>query len=289
LREAIDNANSDSDTTAGDCTAGSGADIIEVPQGHYSPSTFISFTDDFTLRGAGAGQTILDGANINLDPDDNFPPSLVIDVTVESARVEKVTLTGGGGTGILHQHGDLVVLQSEISGNGGTGIWTTEITTMTVIRSTLANNAGGGIASMYGLNVVRVENSTISNNTVDVLCSIGYGCQYGAALSGAGQVEVNNSTIADNTGTVTENPALSPYLHLTLGGSVLSNPINCLELSAFRSVNSAGYNVVSVPLNSFTDCNLYPSQGNVIADPLLGPAPTQRRPRPYANSRLAAG
>jgi len=36
LREAIRNANSNSDTTSGDCTAGSGADIITLPANTYT-------------------------------------------------------------------------------------------------------------------------------------------------------------------------------------------------------------------------------------------------------------
>ena len=35
LREAINNANTDSDTTGGDCLAGSGTDTIIVPAGTY--------------------------------------------------------------------------------------------------------------------------------------------------------------------------------------------------------------------------------------------------------------
>ena len=38
LREAILNANGDSDTTGGDCAAGSGADLINVPAGTYALS-----------------------------------------------------------------------------------------------------------------------------------------------------------------------------------------------------------------------------------------------------------
>ncbi len=38
LREAIMNANSDSDTTGGDCSAGNGADTIDVPAGIYTLS-----------------------------------------------------------------------------------------------------------------------------------------------------------------------------------------------------------------------------------------------------------
>src|SRR3990172_5132108 len=71
LREAILNANGDSDTTAGDCAAGSGADLINVPAGTYtlaipgpdsenaSATGDLDITGDLTLRGAGAAMTAL--------------------------------------------------------------------------------------------------------------------------------------------------------------------------------------------------------------------------------------
>ena len=60
LREAIINANGDSDTTAGDCTAGSGADLINVPAGTYVlTGGYLLINSDLTLRGAGAATTAI--------------------------------------------------------------------------------------------------------------------------------------------------------------------------------------------------------------------------------------
>jgi CSLREA domain-containing protein len=59
LREAVINANGDSDTTAGDCAAGSGADLINVPAGTYTLVIHLDITSDLTLRGAGAAITAL--------------------------------------------------------------------------------------------------------------------------------------------------------------------------------------------------------------------------------------
>jgi len=76
LREAIINANTDSDTTSGDCAAGSGADVIDLPMGTYTLSVTgsgedasftgdLDITDDLTITGAGWATTIIDGGGID--------------------------------------------------------------------------------------------------------------------------------------------------------------------------------------------------------------------------------
>jgi len=76
LREAIINANSESDTTGGDCAAGSGADLIDLPMGTYNLSITgtgedaaftgdLDITDDLTITGAGQAITNIDGGGID--------------------------------------------------------------------------------------------------------------------------------------------------------------------------------------------------------------------------------
>ncbi len=78
LREAIRNANTDSDTTGSDCTAGSGADIINVPAGTYtltlgpagddaalSGDLDITDADGLTITGAGAATTIIQACTVD--------------------------------------------------------------------------------------------------------------------------------------------------------------------------------------------------------------------------------
>ena len=64
LREAINNANSDSDTTGGDCAAGSGVDTISFA-GDYTitlGSQLPDITTTITITGTGAANTILQAA-----------------------------------------------------------------------------------------------------------------------------------------------------------------------------------------------------------------------------------
>jgi hypothetical protein len=66
LREAILNANSDSDTTGGDCPAGSGADTITFAA-DYTITLFDQLpavTSEITITGNGAANTILE-ADVN--------------------------------------------------------------------------------------------------------------------------------------------------------------------------------------------------------------------------------
>ena len=59
LREAIMNANSDTDTTGGDCVAGSGPDTISVPAGTYTLSlgSALMINQNLTISGASVGST----------------------------------------------------------------------------------------------------------------------------------------------------------------------------------------------------------------------------------------
>jgi CSLREA domain-containing protein len=195
LREAIINANSDSDTTSGDCAAGSGADLIGLPAGTYTlaipgvdenaaATGDLDLVGDFTLRGAGASLTRIDAAGIDR----------VLHVFGGTGSIERLTLTGGAfpvtpvpvgfigpGGGILSQGGTLTVSDSIVAGNGGAcantgfmswvcgaGIFAFDGTTTTVRRSAVVNNDGGGIRlglpGISGANRLLVENSTISGN-----------------------------------------------------------------------------------------------------------------------------
>jgi CSLREA domain-containing protein len=125
LREAILNANGDSDTTGGDCAAGSGADLIEVPAGSYVltiPSDNpladtaeigdLDIAGDLTLRGAGAAVTIIDAAGIDG----------VAQIQWGAVTLERLTLRGGVGifgAGVSVVDGAVTVSECVISGNSG--------------------------------------------------------------------------------------------------------------------------------------------------------------------------
>jgi uncharacterized repeat protein (TIGR01451 family)/CSLREA domain-containing protein len=173
LREAINNANANADTTGGDCVAGSaGADTIDISSlsgtitlGGDLPT----ISDDLRITGAGAS-------------------TLVIDAHQNAAHVFSVgggvtaTLTGLTMTGASNPGGAGGAIQNGISDSGGT-------LTLTdcLVRGNTAFD-GAGIAN-YG--TLTINGSTIDGNT--------------GATSGAGGGIVNFGTLTLNSGTVTGN------------------------------------------------------------------------------------
>lgn len=160
LREAITNANGDSDTTAGDCAARSGADLINVPSGTYTltiPGALenagatgdLDVRSDLTLRGAGAAMTAL----VQTTSD------IMVEVLRGNVVIERLRVTGPS-TGVVNR-ANLIVSDVIISNspagvvvNGGD---------LLLRRSAVINNSVYGLA-YYAESDVRVEGSTISGN-----------------------------------------------------------------------------------------------------------------------------
>lgn len=210
LREAIMNANSDSDTTSGDCTAGSGADTITVPAGTYTLSIAgsgedlnatgdLDVTGDLTINGAGARSTIVDANGIDR----------VFDVFNVTASLNDLTIQNGDapasdGGGVLNR-GALTINRSTITGNtatnatGGGGI--ANAGTVTINDSLVHNNtatgggfdSGGGLFNTFG-GTANVNNSTFSGNTADF-----FG---GGVFQEGTAVTIRNSTFSGNTGSL---------------------------------------------------------------------------------------
>lgn len=246
LREALANANANADTTAGDCQAGSGADVVEAPEGTYEPGG-LAISDAVTLHGDGAGRTVIVGG---------------IDVEAEAGtvRIERVTVTRG--VGLTNGGADLTVLESVVSWSYAAGI-SHRAGTTTVVRSLIErnglvlwgyyDNAAGGVHASTG--TVRIWNSTITGNVGAcrgpcVPCR-GYPPPWGcspcpdaaAAIYAAPEasVEIAFSTVADNFcssgadgGAIRGNVAAK--------ASLLSNPDtpNCASGTTLRS---GGYNL----------------------------------------------
>jgi CSLREA domain-containing protein len=104
LREAITAANTDSPGggLSGECTAGSGADVIILPAGRYTlaikgasedqnASGDLDIRSDVTLQGAGAAKTTIDAGGLDR----------VLDIPVAAAkvRIDGLTLTRGRAPG----------------------------------------------------------------------------------------------------------------------------------------------------------------------------------------------
>jgi CSLREA domain-containing protein len=297
LREAIINANGDSDTTAGDCAAGSGADLINVPAGSYalaipganedaSATGDLDITSDLTLRGAGAAVTVIDARRDN-----------VIEVRGSStvAAVERVTVTGHGPgsffPGAIVNFGTVTMSDCVVSGNqvGCTGFFGScggtildRGVSMTVRRCAITRNSGPAIAG-GGDHLVQVENTTISANTAKVGLGCDRTCFCVSLLPAAidGSVKLVHSTVADNLldpsppSPCSNFPQLAVQGELDFKASVVSNPglTNCLL--ALGYVTSAGSNI-----DSDGSCGLTDPTDLSNVDPMLGPLHDNGGPTP---------
>ena len=229
LREAIINANRNADTTAGDCAAGSGTDLINVPAGIYvlgiagtnedaAARGDLDITEDLTLRGADPATTVINAAGLDR----------VLDIRVTGvASVERMTLTGGittvlngfflgsaiSVTGNPAARSYLDVSEVHVWGNQGacglnpsglpdcSGTVSGDSGTLTLRRSALTDNSGGG--GVYWGGDAFIENSVISGNTSTPVHVFGAECDYWfkfpAAILVANALRLGNSTIARNT------------------------------------------------------------------------------------------
>jgi CSLREA domain-containing protein len=205
LREAIDNANDDADTTGGDCTVGSGADTIILPAGTY---TFVSSRGDLdilstiTINGDGAGSTIIQAGTTDSNGIDR-----VFDITSSghlilasvTVRHGKVTDYNFGG-GIRNDGGTVIIKNCTISNNstngGGGGIYIRSGTVSIENSAISANSAGdqGGGVSNFG--TLTIKNSILSGNSTS---NNGGGLLNSAGEHSLGTVSIENSTISGNS------------------------------------------------------------------------------------------
>ena len=276
LREAIINANGDSDNTAGDCAAGSGPDTILLPAGHYTLHDGLSVTAPLRLLGLSAGSTVL-----QLDSwAYSGAPLISLDEVDATLRIERVTLAGtldgvlDGGGGLHNVAGaDLALVDSEVSGGFGTALFVNGGTT-TISRSSIHDNIGAGFSCVGAILVdggsVRVEDSTISaNRCIDahVLAPAG------AIFVADGSLSLAFSTVTDNTCFVTSCRAIhrGATAEIRIKASVLSNPPGNCDAPAL----SDGYS-----LDGDGTCGLTDPTDLSNIDPLLGPLQNNGGPTP---------
>jgi CSLREA domain-containing protein len=200
LRKAINNANSNSDTTGGDCVAGAGADTIILPAGIYTLTIAgadednnatgdLDIRDDLTIQGAGAEITVIDGNGLDR----------VLDIPVGSLTVELNDLTVADGY--------VNVFFGSPSAVAGGGIANQAGSDLTLNASIIRNNAvegqdfgtGGGIYHVNG--TLTLNDSVVQENVslpADNSCCGGI---LTAAASQPATVILNNSQVISNTAT----------------------------------------------------------------------------------------
>lgn len=259
LREAINNANGDSDTTSGDCAAGSGADTITFA-GDYAitlTSALPAIATEMTIDGTGQSVTISGNDAYRV-----FNVSAAGALTLNNLSVTHGADSSGVGGGAINNVGTLNITGSTFANN-------------------LASNNGYG-GAIYNTGTVIVSNSTFYGNTA----SNGWG---GAIVNDSGAtLTMVNSTFSHNSANV--GGAIANFGTLHLMNSILANSANggndcgsgsslATDINNLIETNDAG-NPCGVPVSS--------------ADPNLGTlanngGPTQTMALLYPSPAINAG
>jgi predicted outer membrane repeat protein len=265
LRDAIGSANTDGDDS-----------IVNVPAGHYTldpndSGLFVFGDGTFTLNGAGARSTIIDGGGTAEVGTDSSTENPVFTIAAfckcpapADATIQGVTVTGGdpdedGGAFFVENAGPanlatLHLFDSTITGNqsegDGGGIFNEG--TLDVQRVTFSNNFaeadGSAIATKSDNNTIdivrgnlnvnfataSIVNTTIAGNTSDS----DTGCEGGGAVEQEdGNTTIVNSTIVGNT----SNDGTCEHIQPTGGGiDIESGPASIVNTIVTGNTASPG-------------------------------------------------
>jgi len=192
LREAINNANLDTDTTGGDCTAGApGTDTITFA-GDYTitlTSALPTVTDGLVITGNGTANTIIQASTCN-------PITLPGSCTPADWRV--FTFTGGASTleQMTIRHGNCTGSCAEKTFNGG-NIYTSADLTLKAV------NVESGHAQVYGGGIFSDDDETLIIKNGSTVGGVGVGNRAvdegGGVFIDIGHTTVDNSSISYNT------------------------------------------------------------------------------------------
>jgi CSLREA domain-containing protein len=220
LREAITNANNN-DRGQADCSSGSGADTVRLPDGTYTltgpakedlnVSGDLDIRDDLTIKGGSAKYTIIQAGT---DTTNGVDRVLHIPVEHTTVEINDVTIRyGKAPDGALGTTGG--------SGGSGGGIRGTDHTALTLNRCKITYNRSGhggvGTSTMGGLGgngggIYLETSSLIMNDAVVAYNQTGMGGDGDAGVDGgwgglgAGMhifgvtaMTLTNTTVRDNT------------------------------------------------------------------------------------------
>ncbi len=258
LGEAILAANSD-DTTVDNCSAGSGADTIELQSSMVYTLTDVAeaYGGDGTGLPLIRSEIIFNGNNSTIERDNAAPDFRILyfvhygmeatlnQITIrngsangpgsgirnggnltinDSAILENTTASYRGG-GIQNAHGDLTINNSTISGNTsnqGAGIITYG-GTLTISDSTISGNSSHIGSYGTGAGIWNGNESTlkISNSTI----SGNAATEYAGGIGSHGPlVEITNSTISGNS--AKRDGGIFTYDSLHLKNTIIANNTN---------------------------------------------------------------
>ncbi len=207
LREAINNANSNSDTTSGDCAAGSGADTItfSISGTINLQSSLPTISTDMTIDGLGQTITISGDSDNNGTGDVRIFNSTAITWNLKNLTVAKghvpASVDLGSGAAISTVNTNLNIYRVTFTGNtadhnstccGGGGAIRWFGATVTIDQSTFTSNDGrNGGAIFGGQGTLNITNSTFTLNTAEAGGAI--------IISNSTTATASNSTFYGNT------------------------------------------------------------------------------------------
>ncbi|KAA3639815.1 MAG: hypothetical protein DWP95_09720 [Proteobacteria bacterium] len=187
------------DTATGGCSAGAGADILELTSPVINVTARADIESDVTINGNGA--TI----------QSNGSYFMMLSVGYYSSgklTLNDTTVQGGyhpynWGAGVRAYNGSLNINRSTFTNNTGGAVLFSPGTSGSIKQSTISDNQGAnadwysGAISISGANVT-IEDSTISNNSTISTSSGGGGLYITDYLSPL-QLTISNTTISGNT------------------------------------------------------------------------------------------
>lgn len=200
LHEAINNANTDSDTTSQDCKKGSGNDVIELTS--LSGQIFLDWplriTSNIQFKGPGANNLTVDGNDYSrIFKIESMARVVIEGLTIAHGRIIEEcsssynTAEGGG----IHNSGTLTIKNSVLLENHAEGA-----DLCGLINDGYASNAEGG--AIFNSGILTINGSTFLNNSAiagsggDHSC-IGYDGS-GGGIYNSGTLYVENSTFSNN-------------------------------------------------------------------------------------------
>ncbi len=172
--------------------AAGSSDFIRVAAGVYSENIQIR-SKNFSLRGAGTGQTILQGA-----------------ITIENsseASIEGFTVKGGG---IHAKRSSVRISGNEIIDNPGPGVWLESCFNVMVSGNTIKNNSDEGI-------VFDDSNGIIGSNAIT------YNATDGVVINNCSPTLINNTVAFNGRDGISIRGFIFQSAPLLLGNAIYEN------------------------------------------------------------------
>ncbi len=249
LADAISAANTDS--VVGGCSAGSGADEIQLTGDVNLTSALPGIVSDITIEG-GDFTVARDGA---------APEFGIFSVTSGSFALSHMTVANGRafeGGAIYVSDGPVTITHSTLSGNeadfGGAVFVYNSGGVLSITNSTLMGNSasrGGAIYTSW-YTESTMSGSTVSGNSATVRGG-------GFYVSFGGEVDVTNSTVSGNTAAVGGGVYTAVYGHVRLLNSTVSGNSGTNLYAGFKAFLNSIYidrSIVAYPASG-SNCSNY--------------------------------